>query len=487
MNAVLNISFFHSRMVKPTALIAAGYMIIAGISLKDYLQFGSLNFLLGGLALWFISRNRQTGARSSRFVWVSILCMAICLLLPVKTLLYFSISFALLFLIESYYGKMGILPFFAILLISPVFQYLIGTFSFPIRLQLTEWVGVLFNAIGMHTVTEGNMILQAGKEFSVDPGCMGLRMMETSLLLGIILVAFYESEYEKKVKGFRLIIYFCIIVLLNILANLLRIIVLVQFSIPPETISHHVAGIACLLVYVFIPAVWLAKFIVKRSASSQPVVISQLPSVMTCPMKRLPSVIRPSAAEGLPQAKQQPSAIRYRSSVIHLLLLISTAILAVYVRNADTYKKVDLSAVPANETMTASLYAPGIVKLQDDKSLIYIKYIRGFYDTDHNPMICWKGSGYTPERMTKKNILGRTIYTTTLVNEKDQLYSAWWYSNGKNRTVDQLEWRWDMLVNGGNYAVVNITCASPADLDNAIHTIIDKRKLDIFFTKSVYH
>src|SRR6185369_14167819 len=128
--------------------------------------------------------------RSARFGYAAFVLLLLGILLPVHTVLYLAISFALLFLVEYFYGKNGFLPLLVLALMSPAVQYLIDVFSFPIRLKLTSLAGSFFNAVGISSIARGNLIIQGRSEFSVDPGCMGLNMMQASLLLAIMLVVF---------------------------------------------------------------------------------------------------------------------------------------------------------------------------------------------------------------------------------------------------------------------------------------------------------
>src|SRR5688572_6750645 len=258
MTPLLRISFKRENFIKPAALLMTGYVILSIIALNDYLSFQSLNFILGLLALPLTLQVQQQEKRSYRFAWVVLICVILCFIMPVSTLLYFAIWFALFFLSECFYTKISMLGIFTISLMSPVFQYLINTFSFPIRLELTRIAGILFNAIDTEVVVKGNVIIHQGNEFSVDPGCMGLSMMEASLLLGIMLIGFYQRHFQRRLRNWKLLFYLATIVALNIIANLLRIILLVQFSVLPGTFSHELAGIICLILYVFLPAVWLA-------------------------------------------------------------------------------------------------------------------------------------------------------------------------------------------------------------------------------------
>jgi exosortase N len=450
MNGLLQIGYKRKRFVQPANLFAAGYITLAVIALRNYLPFQSLNFIMGLMALPFVLQIQGRERKSYRYGWIVLFCSILCFIIPVSTVLYFTICFALFFLIEYFYGRVNLLAVFTIALMSPVFQYFINTFSFPLRLELTKLAGTLFNIAGEDVAVKGNVIIHQGNEFSVDPGCMGLKMMETSLLLGVMLIGFYQKRFQRRLTSWKLLFYLGLVVLLNIIANLIRIVLLVQFSVLPGTFSHELTGIICLIIYVFLPAAWLASLIIKRSPVQNNTVA-------------------------------QFNGVSGKAIILHLVILSCISFLAVRVSNTDTYKIPNISSIKSNEFFLVSEYAPGILKLQQANALVYIKYIRGFYDTDHNPMICWKGSGYLFEQIQLEKIGDKEVYTGMLTNGPEKLYSAWWYGNDHSSTVSQLKWRWDMLKGEKKYAVINVTCPDRRELEEQVRKTFQQRTLDTFF------
>ena len=446
----LYISFKKTNLFNSVGLLASVYIILALIALYNYLPFQSLNFILGLMALPFALQIQQQGKKNYRFGWMVIGCIVLCFIMPVSTILYFTFCFALFFLIEQFYGRINLLAVFTIILMAPVFQYFVNAFSFPIRLELTKLAGTIFNVFDKEVLVRGNVIIHHGNEFSVDPGCMGLKMMETSLLLGVMLLGFYQKRFQRKLTTWKLLLYFGSIAGLNIIANLIRIVLLVQFSVLPETFSHELAGGICLVVYVFLPSAWLAFLFIKRSPVQNNTVL-------------------------------QICGISRKSIILHLFVLSSTFFLSLRVSNADTYKSVNIDLLNQQGDYLVSQYSPGILKLQNEQALIYIKYIRGFYDTDHNPMICWKGSGYVFEQIQKEKIGTRELYTGMLINGDEKLYSAWWYDNGHTSGISQFKWRWDMIKGSEDYAVVNVTCSGREELEKRLKIIFQQKTLDKFF------
>lgn len=432
-------------------VIAAGYLIIGIIAMQNYLRISSA-LIISIVAVPLVLQTYANEAKSFRYAWIAFIGAVLCFLMPVKTLLYFTICFALVFGRESFYGKTGILIPIVVLLASPGFEYLASTFSFPLRLQLTQIAGGVFQLLGFDTRVEGNIIIRGANEFSVDPACMGLNMITTSLLFGIMILSFYRVKLKRRVIEWKIFLYILGVFTLTIIANLFRIIVLVFFNIPANTISHEIAGLGCLFVYTFIPVVWFTSFWIKR----------------------MPEINKDS----LPV--KNGVAVK-KISLLHLLLLISIIFLSWKVSYSNTFSKFKIPLQKDVSEYSLSSYLPGIVKLENESVLIYIKHIRGFYDTDHNPMICWKGSGYQIRKIVEERIEGSMVYTAMLENGNNKLYTAWWYANGQTITNSQFKWRIDLLKGKNDYSLVNVTCAEDDKLRVQVKGIIKQNKLSQFF------
>lgn len=422
----------------PFALLLA-YGLIFLAALQSYLLWQSVNMMLGLIALPVVTVFNRNTKGSLRYALVALLLGILSMLVPVNTLLYFTILFSLFFIAETFIGKINMLPLLVILLMSPVFQYMSNVFSFPVRLQLTEWAGSMINFAGMQATVHGNMITCTNSEFSVDPACMGLNMMVTSLLLQVILIAVYQKKYAKRASWWQVLLLLGIITILNVFSNLFRIVLLVWFNIQPDTLMHEITGIACLLFYVVLPSLFITGRSIKWIGGNSRI------DTTAGPVKK------------------------YRG--IHLALLAITIAAAYTVDGHNKKIKSVVANAPVVDGYTTHRISADILKLENDNSLIYIKAIPGFYSAEHNPMICWRGSGYELKQIAEEEMSGLKVYTALLQNGNDQLYTAWWYENGSNRTIDQLNWRMDALSGGNNYSVVNVTAASKDLLLKAITSI----------------
>jgi exosortase N len=419
-------------------ILALAYLTIGFNGLNDYIIWDSVNFLIGIGALPLMLSQVQTGKGTKRFGWLALLFALAGLLMPVKTALYMALCCTFLFLFENSKGRVTLLPLLTLFLMSPVFQYFAHVFSFPVRLWLTDVAGNLLRVTGMPVNVAGNIITGSGTEFSVDPACMGLNMLVTSLLCGLILFAFYQKQYKLRLALGWVLAGLMILFVLNIAANLCRIILLVRFHLMPESSMHGLSGIICLIVYVLLPGALLCKILVKKWG-------------------------RPT------DILQQPANSPAKASMLHLFLLPVFVLAALRLQQDSTAGP--QGVLPAVPGYTVSWYDKDIVKMEDATALIYLKPLKGFVYTDHNPLLCWTGSGYVFQNVEEQHWSGIPLFTGILKKDGEQLYTAWWYENGSTSTISQWTWRWLMLKGDRAFTIINISAESPEELQAAVARI----------------
>jgi exosortase N len=445
-----------SRLDRTTLWACAAFLFYAVLliyGLHTHIMWKSVNVLLGLIALPIVTTIRYGNKGYTRYAWAAMLLSALCIWLPVNTLFYIALALAVMFVIESFIGKTNLLPLIVIGMMSPMFQYLADIFSFPIRLQLTEMAGKAMQLMGSMVQVKGNMIYYDRNEFSVDPACMGLNMLVTSLILQVLLVAVYQKKYGRTGSWWQVILLLGLVAGLNIISNLIRIIVLVQFNILPGTTMHEVMGIICLLVYVVLPAVFVTKWMINRFGKT-PV-----------------GSIAPSSATG-----------KVKQVIVHAVLAVLMIIAAIGVVQRDNETTSLSATVPTIDGYRVQRITD-VFKLENSQSLVYIKPIKGFYSADHNPMICWRGSGYEFRKVEKSSVNGQAVYMALLQKEKDTLYTAWWYDNGAKQTIDQFTWRWDALQHHTKYALVNVTAGTRSTLEHEIKKIQQQQTFTEFLKK----
>jgi exosortase N len=160
-------------------------------------------------------------------------------------------------------------------------------------------------------------------------------------------------------------------------------------------------------------------------------------------------------------------------SLIHLVIINSTLLFLIGTAGFTKLKQHTVSpALLPQITLTGytkEIVNNDILKFEKKGILIYIKPLPRFYGAEHNPMICWTGSGYLFTKINTKTVNGIEIYTGILKKANDTIYSAWWFGNGTYQTIKQAEWRWKML-KGDNFYLMNIN----SDNEELLYTEIDR-------------
>ncbi|MFA6083677.1 exosortase N [Mucilaginibacter sp.] len=374
---------------------------------------------------------------SLRYLLPAIVMLALAVMLPVNTMYFIAMVFTLLLLIENCLGKVSHATLFLLFLVSPVFKYLILFVDFPVRLWLTGKVVALLNLIGMQAIASGNIIVIGKFEFSVDPACAGLNMLIMSLIVCLFVLMHYQKQTGRQLPFLWMAGLFMFTIALNIISNYFRILLLVLFKIMPGTFFHDFVGIACLSIYVIVPLITGGKPFLNRFG-----------------------MIKASA--GLAGIGPQYT-VRY--PLLHGALLITLIFVATHIINADTListkNTIHLPGF-SNQRLES-----GILKFENKEALIYIKPA-AFYIPGHDPKICWTGSGYEFKNIRKERLGNHELYTALLQKNNDKIYAAWWFDNGRLKTIDQIKWRWNAAKGNGPFYLVNVNAANQQSLQKQI-------------------
>lgn len=287
---------------------------------------------------------------------------------------------------------------------------------------------------------QGNIITCGGQDFSVDPACMGLQMTVTAMLCALIIIGGLQKKFRKYLSGGITLSLLMIAFVLNIIGNLIRIICLVQFKIMPDTLSHEAIGVMSLIGYVIIPFVFLSRYIILRFG--QPVVKE----------KKIYTIV-------------PTGPLLLRNGILLVCMVYGCFVI-------QRPRQVVAHALPVRtDGYTVKNLPENVTQLVNKEALVYVKFIPSYYYSEHHPMICWKGSGYTFEKVQEQVWNGRPVYTALLVDGKTKLYTAWWYENGKHSTISQVDWRWDVLTGARPYSLINVTAGDEATLRKVITTL----------------
>ncbi len=417
------------------------YLIISIKLLAIYFLWNT-DVLLGLALAPYICRVK-TGEFSMRYLLPALLFTITALIFPVKTTLFVALMFAVLLFFENFKGKVSTVLFFLLLLISPLFLYISNAISFPIRIWLSEMVAQILSICGAQAHASGNVIELNGAEFAVDQACAGLHMLSISLIICLFVIAHCQRQTVKQLGFIQVTLLLCLTFVLNIVCNLCRIMLLVLFKIPAGNIFHDITGVICLLVYVILPLLWLSQAYLKKSVK----------------------------AERNPRHYQlirlEPYELRY--PVIHVALAITLIITLFSLKTMDELSNKGADAVVL-KGYHKQILESGVIKFDNAHALVYLKPTP-FYGPEHNPMICWQGSGYNFASIKTEVVNGREIYSGVLTKGRDKIYSAWWFDNGRMQTINQFKWRWEAAKGGKVFYLVNVNATSEAGLKEVIDSL----------------
>lgn len=398
-----------------------------------------------GVIVLVASLTRQRHSTTWRLTGFVVLVSVWAWLVPMQTIKFLLVFLTLLWIVESSISRQKIWLWAVIgIVISPLFRYLSEVFSFPIRLQISDWAGYLLKLVGYQVKISGNLLTLNGHDFSIDAACIGLHLLGFSYLAGVFLISQASKKHRYTLPLGAILALLMLILGLNIAANLVRIIVLVLGGWPPEHPLHELAGLVCVLVYVWLPLA----LIIEGFYRLYPYPSTSLPPTVSS------EKISTSWEKGLVY-------IGSMSWVIYLFWKPHSASPFVY----PTF------SAPVGYTQTP--LQQGITQLRSSTSLIYLKSIPNFYSVEHSPYICWRGSGYKFGMIKETNIAGIRCYEAKMTKGQNVLYSAWWFSDGDTHTSSQLDFRWRMLSGGRAFYLINVTVSNPRHLPSTIKQMLD--------------
>ena len=442
---LLPVGYLNKEKVMLVLLLLIG--IIGGACVFTPAYLSNLNVLIGFCLFPFALVTTGPARNNILHIIPITLFASLAVISKVRICYFFLLAFYFLWLIELFAGRLNVLILFLILFMSPFFIQVVTILGFPLRLMLSEYAGDVLNLAGLPVQVEGNTMTLKGEAFSVDEACMGLNMLVISLLMGVFVLAFRYRVSTTTLGLYSTTIFFAGAFILNMLTNLIRIVVLVFFRIPPENPMHEVVGILCLIVYAVLPLHVVGAWMVRRYGKSK----NDSPS--------------------------EPA--RSRSKIVCIVILPATILFV----GAKLKKKPHVSHAAHADVHFGKIkperLKDGISKLSTDDILIYVKTIPEFFTGEHTPLMCWRGSGYEFSGITTTTVGGVTIYKGSLVKEGKSLHTAWWYSNGQVETISQLDWRMRMLKGEPNFCLINVTTEDEPTLATSIKSMLTTTEFSI--------
>ncbi len=411
------------------------YLVLGIIYLNGFLLF-DYNVVIALLISPLIFKV-DSSKKSMRYLLPVLCLLMLSIFVASKTLLFLAIMFGIFLIIENSFGKLSNSILFLLLIISPIFTYVSTIIGFPIRLWLSDVSVKILTGFGGSYQTNGNLITENGYEFSVDQACAGLNMLTTSLIICLFFINYHKSNKQSSFVNIFLLLL--ITFALNIINNLIRIVLLIKWRIMPEVPLHYIIGIVCLLIYVIIPLYYITRFFFKCAHTNQ------------------------STVKNFKIGK-------LRFPVVHTILICATLFIAL---QTNGKKKMATKTQSFQiKGFQKELLANGITKLANNESLIYLKPTP-FYAPEHNPMVCWKGSGYDFKLIRKETVAGQEIYTGLLIKGKDKIFTAWWFESKQTKTISQVDWRWKAFKDREEFRLINVNSGTNASLNKLLHQMLN--------------
>ncbi|MEZ4772764.1 MAG: exosortase N [Bacteroidia bacterium] len=432
--------------MKEKAITAAFILlvILAGIqNLMEYLR-PEMNVILCLMLVPMVFTIKRPGEYSMRYGWMaagSIFCFH---LVHMQTFFLMSIGATILLILEARHGKMGILPLILLVLISPMLQFIMRIFTFPIRLELSRISAEILQSAGMKVSVSGNIFETGGMRFAVDQACMGLNTMIAGLIITTLLIAYAEKQSRVSFTVWKLSVLYSTTMILLLIGNFCRILLIVIFRSPQETLSHELIGLGSLILYVAAPIFLLIRYFTPGNKG---------------PFFS-PAYTRPV-----------PAGFSFA-----LPVLITAIFLFNINRDFYRYEPID-SELLALEIpgMEKEMLDTGLAKFQNKEVLLYVKPPCKFWRSDHTPAICWQASGYETEHIRTMEVSGKEVFLAELRKDKEILYTAWWYDNGTQQTLSQFEWRWNTLKGEKPFSLINLTAADEITLRAQCRELLERR------------
>lgn len=407
-----------------------------------------------GVAVLLAGLPRQRTTTTWRLTFVVLLLTVWAFVTPMRTVKYFLVLTTLLWIIESRINRQPLWLWGVVgVVISPLFQYITDVFSFPIRLQISRCAGWILTHAGYPVQITGNTLTLNGEDFSVDPACVGLHLVGFSYLAAVFLLSQSAQKHRRSLAAGWIAVLMVLVLGLNIFANLVRIVALVATGWPPTHPMHEITGLICIVVYVWLPIGIIVRALSRYRLSAQSLI---------------GSTEKPFTISILVNKRHISFSEKRNLLTCFVALLVACVCLS---KTNFVYDEYPQTLPPVGYKQV--LLPAGIKQLKNTNSLIYLKNIPTFYSVEHSPYTCWRGSGYELKDICEVTVSKTQMYKARMIKGHEQLYTVWWFSNGRQHTNSQLDFRWQMLCYEDHFHLVNVTVSQEKDLEQVIQKMLD--------------
>lgn len=401
------------------------FWVLTYKNLKDYFVIENIQ-IIAIIAYILISKLSCIKRINYFFILLSMCFVLLYQLYHVKSFLFISCVIISIEFLSFVFGRLHINSYILLFICSPIFIFFNKVLGVPIKLQLTQFSTFLLNILNPSISSSGNLIHINGTQFFVDDACAGLNMLISALIFTVFIIEIFRSTKKKEINMFLLLILYITTILLNILSNVFRIVLLVQFNIPPDNPLHYYIGIICFIIYNIIPIYFLTKFVYNYYSAEIIYKISE-------------------------------NKLKINRYVIVLCLFVANTILFFINPNKNLDYSHNHYNLHLDNATSNSMLDYGVKKITLGNLLIYEKPMYDFYSSEHNPLFCWSGSGYAIKNIKEIKVNNKFIYFGNMYKENKTIYTTWFYKSKHNITNSQLEWRLANIKNNENYSLINVS------------------------------
>lgn len=413
------------------------------IHLSDYFMF-RIEFALG-LALLGYTLYKGKNGHANR--GMRPLLMLLCLGFASIHLLHYSRSFLCIsllmyvfYVLDGHGRKIELYHLVTGFVMLPFFQFFENSISIPLRLQLSDSAVALLRFLDPSCQGAGNLIIYMNKAYLVDTGCAGLKMLKMTLLFAGCYMFMFQQKHNIRYGIYGQMLVYLLFIALNLMCNLIRIIALVMFDVSEKSMMHDLLGCLCLILYVLLPSYVLLHQLSKRFNGK----------------KNVAPVITPSLA--LSMIAQPCCLVLFTFFIFH------------------DPKPIQYSQQMALEGFKKQQLKGGITSYSDGTHLVYYKAVPSVFSLEHNPTVCWSTEGFLLKQINKEYVAGVQVYTGEFVKGTEHVYAAWWFSSGSTHTIDNFEWRYEMLFKRKSFVFLNVNTTSREQLKIMVEKLMDINK-----------
>ena len=338
----------------------------------------------------------------------------------------FAAALAILYhLVHTRVGRLNAIAFCTLIFYLPLTRSFFTLFGFHVRILITKWAGKVLALVNGSVQAVDSRMWVDGQEFTVDPGCMGLRLVITAFILSLLIMQQVAKRNGLRPPRWKVSMFLLLSLALVIIANFFRIVLTVQFRSPAGSVSHELIGLVTLAVFHVLPMFLLVR-------------------------RFLPGSGRP--------VEEEPPSSTLAPGLVGLLglMVVGMSVREFVVPNRARFTGNEGLAleIPGFELIVSR---DGVHKYVNAEATLIVKPMFPLSFSNHHPLLCWRADGYEVVGDGLGDLAGEPCYRASLQRPDQHLHTTWWYADDQgNRTTSEWHWRWEALTSGKQYFLVNL-------------------------------